>query len=274
MENPHRVLALGKPDSGSYRDPSGQIHVVNGRVFRTVKERAREDYEFVRDTGLLGALQEREMIPVTTEVDKSQFADVAEDVAHILEHERLPWISFPYEWTFSVLKEAALLHLDVQIEALNRGVVLSDATAYNVQFVGTRPVFIDTLSFRRYREGEYWTGHRQFCEQFLNPLLLSSLLGVAHNSWYRGCLEGIDTLELNRLLKFRHKLSWNVFSNVSLQAKFQQNSLATSTDGLSSPGQISRNDNEHPRLDCQPHTETDGRNGLGELQSRQHLLES
>ena len=129
---------------------------------------------------------------------------------------------FPYEWPFSVLKAAALLHLDLHLDLLERGVTLSDASAYNVQFRGARPLFIDILSLRRYREGEYWVGHRQFCEQFLNPLLLRALLGVPHNAWYRGSLEGLSASELTRLLPVHRKLSWNVMSHVVLQAKLDR----------------------------------------------------
>lgn len=119
------------------------------------------------------------------------------------------------------MKAAALLQLDLHVAALEDGVTLSDASAYNVQFRGATPVFIDTLSFRRYRDGEFWLGHRQFCEQFLNPLLLRAKLGVPHNAWYRGALEGIAAHELAALLKARHKLSWNVLTHVVLPAAFQ-----------------------------------------------------
>ena len=105
---------------------------------------------------------------------------------HLLEHPRVPFISYPYEWSASLLRKAALHHLDTQLEALERGFTLSDATAYNVQFVGPKPVFIDHLSFRPYRDGEIWAGHRQFCMQFLNPLIIWSRLGIAPNPWYRG----------------------------------------------------------------------------------------
>ncbi|HLT19148.1 MAG TPA: hypothetical protein VKZ96_06815, partial [Thermomicrobiales bacterium] len=101
----------------------------------------------------------------------------------------------------------------------------SDASAYNVQFRGARPVFIDVLSLRRYREGEYWIGHRQFCDQFLNPLLLRALLGVPHNAWYRGSLEGVSATDLARLLPLRRKLSWKVLSHVVLQARLDQRAL-------------------------------------------------
>ncbi len=145
--------------------------------------------------------------------------------AYLLEHDRIPYVSYPYEWGFNQLKSAALLHLDLQLQLLEEDVVLSDATAYNVQFVGSRPIFIDMLSFRPYRQGEYWGAHRQFCEQFLNPLLLRSVLGVPHNPWFRGSLEGIPTAELSRLLPLLKRYSWNIFSQVVLPAKLQRRAL-------------------------------------------------
>ena len=78
--------------------------------------------------------------------------------------------------------------------------MLSDATAYNIQFIGTRPLFIDVLSFVRYREGQVWKGHKQFCEQFLNPLLLHAYFGISHNAWFRGALEGVAVDDLAALL--------------------------------------------------------------------------
>jgi ribosomal protein L11 methylase PrmA len=137
----------------------------------------------------------------------------------VLEHTALQFISYPYEWSFGALKSAALRHLDLQLDALAHAVQLVDASAYNIQFVGAQPVFIDLLSFRRYRDGDYWLGHRQFCEQFLNPLLLRALTGIPHNAWYRGSLEGITAAELNAVLPLRRKLSWNVFSHVALPAR-------------------------------------------------------
>ena len=124
------------------------------------------------------------------------------------------------------------LHLDLHLELLERDLTLSDASAYNVQFQGVRPIFIDVLSIRRYRAGEYWQGHRQFCEQFLNPLLLRALLGVAHNAWYRGSLEGIPTADLARLLPLGKQLSWNVLSQVVLQAKLERRALARTEQSI------------------------------------------
>jgi ribosomal protein L11 methylase PrmA len=145
-----------------------------------------------------------------------------DDVAYVLETPKLPFVSFPYEWPFPALKAAALLHLEILLAALEQSVTLSDASAYNVQFQGARPIFIDHLSFRRYENGEIWTGYRQFCEQFLNPLLMRALLGVSHNAWYRGTQEGISAHDLCRLLKCRHIFSWNVLVHVLIQSFLQK----------------------------------------------------
>ncbi len=139
----------------------------------------------------------------------------------VLEHPRIPFISYPYEWPFQALKAAALLQLDILLAALERGVALTDASAYNIQFIGVKPIFIDNLSFCRYVDGEFWLGHRQFCEQFINPLLLCAKLGVPYNAWYRGNLEGITAEDLAAVLPWRSRLSWNVFTNVYLQARLQ-----------------------------------------------------
>lgn len=165
------------------------------------------------------------MVLPETKLDSSELGELAKDSVYVLEHPKLLYISYPYEWSFPLLKAAALLHLDVHLDALSGGVTISDATAYNIQFQGPTPVFIDHLSFRPYRDGEFWVGHRQFCEQFVNPLLLRSVLGVPHNAWYRGSQEGISVSEINRLIPWRKKLSWNIFSNVALQARLQQKSI-------------------------------------------------
>jgi ribosomal protein L11 methylase PrmA len=141
---------------------------------------------------------------------------------HLIRHPQIPFISYPYEWSFPLLKSAALLHLDLQLEALEANVALSDASAYNVQFDGPVPVFIDLLSLRPYRDGDYWLGHRQFCEQFLNPLLMRAIFGITHNSWYRGGLEGIPSEDLVKLLRLRHRLSINILMHLVLPAFLQR----------------------------------------------------
>lgn len=218
-------MQLRDADSGSYRDPSGHIYEVDGRILRTVAERAREDYEAVRDAGIFRKYADKGWLIEAGEVPLESLGAPLPDVAYVLEHPRLHFVSYPYEWCFAALKDAALLHLDLQLELLNEGFTLSDASAYNVQFRGPRPVFIDTLSLRRYHQGEFWLGHRQFCEQFLNPLLLRALVGVTHNNWYRGNLEGIGTADLARVLPLRSRLSLNVITQVLLQARLEANAI-------------------------------------------------
>ncbi|MBF0191387.1 MAG: 50S ribosomal protein L11 methyltransferase [Magnetococcales bacterium] len=134
-------------------------------------------------------------------------------------------MSYPYEWSFAQLKAAALLHLDFQRFLLEKNAILTDATAYNVQFIGSKPVFIDALSLAAYQEGQFWLAHGQFCEQFLNPLLLRAKKGVPHNAWYRGTLTGISTPDLNALLSLGDKFSWNVFSQVVLPTWLERKTL-------------------------------------------------
>lgn len=156
-----------------------------------------------------------------SEIDPSTIDSHVGQLAAVLEHPLIePW-TFPYEWSFSLLKDAALFHLDLHLDLLDRNFTLSDASAYNIQFMGPKPIFIDHLSIRPYRAGEFWLGHRQFCEQFLNPLLMRAYLDIPPNAWYRGGLEGIPTTELAKLLPLRRKLSWRALTNIVLPARFQ-----------------------------------------------------
>ncbi len=209
-------------DSASFRDPSGHVYDIDGRIYRTVTEHAVRDFEAVRANGVYHDMVADGKVIAGEIVDRNIPEPLKRQARLVLEHPRLPFISYPYEWSFAALKEAALLHLDVHLTALDRGITLSDASAYNVQFIGAKPIFIDTLSFRPYREGEYWTGHRQFCEQFLNPLLLCAMCGARHNDWYRGALEGIPTADFTRLLPLHRKLSWNVLTNLVLPTAFER----------------------------------------------------
>jgi ribosomal protein L11 methylase PrmA len=214
-------------ETGSFRDRRGSVYDVDGRIYRSIMPMAADDFEFVRATGLIDELVDDQMLVAESLVDCSVLNGRGDSASFVLEHPRLPYISYPYEWPFAALKAAALLHLDVQLRALRKDVTLTDASAYNVQFNGPIPIFIDSLSFRRYEEGEFWTGHRQFCEQFVNPLLLRSILGVPHNAWYRGSLEGITAEELSQVLPWQSRLSWNTMTNVFMQARLQRSALAS-----------------------------------------------
>jgi ribosomal protein L11 methylase PrmA len=225
-------MSLAQRNAGSYRDPAGHVYESAGRILRTINPRARADYESVRDKGILAEAADKGLLIASKEIDRARWdADFAR-AAYVVEHPKVPFISYPYEWSFGELKAAALHHLDLQLFLFGKGAVLSDATAYNVQFIGSKPVFIDLLSVRPYREGEFWLGHRQFCEQFLNPLLLQSVLGIAHNTWYRGNMEGIPTADLARALPLRSRFSWNTLSQVILQAKLQSRATSAPAESI------------------------------------------
>lgn len=207
-------------DPASFRDDRGYILHGDARVLRVVTSAGADDARAARATGLIerliaaGWLLEEREVPLDTVARP--------DARLVFEHPVLPFVSHPYEWPFLALQAAALLHLDIQIAALDAGVALSDATAFNVQFIGARPVFIDHLSFRPYREGELWAGHRQFCEQFLYPLILSAYAGVPFHAWYRGRLEGIPGDELLRVLPLRDRWRWRVLTNLVLPVRLQR----------------------------------------------------
>lgn len=209
-------------DPGSFRDPSGSVFRSGESILRTVMPgAASEAYRAVRDAGLFKDLAERGYLLPIEEIAPPPFEAMA-GAAHVLVSRRLPFISYPYEWSFALHRKAALLHLDLHLAALERGFELSDASAYNVQFQGAEPVFIDHLSLRPYRAGSVWTAHRQFCMQFLNPLLCHAALKIAPNSLFRGTLEGIEPELLAPLLPLRSKLSWTVLVHVVMQAAFQR----------------------------------------------------
>ena len=225
-------------DSASFRDPSWHVYRVDGQIYRTVTDRALDDFEALRASGLYDELAAAGKVVAAKIVEGEVPEPLRCEARVVLKHPTLPFISYPYEWSFAALKAAALHHLEVHQAALERGMTLSDASAYNIQFIGARPIFIDTLSFRPYREGEYWTGHRQFCEQFLIPLLLRAMFGTPHNDWYRGAMEGIRTADFTRLLPWHRKLSWNVLSHLVLPTAFESSArrggISVSSSALSS----------------------------------------
>lgn len=219
-------MSMVQADPASFRDPGGRVFLEGSRVLRAVMQPNAAAYEAARAEDLYARLAGDGLLLPAHEIGLGQLGSQAEGAVHALEHPRIPFVSYPYEWSFAAHRAAALLHLDLHLAALKSGFTLSDATAYNVQFEGTRPVFIDHLSLRPYRDGEFWAGHRQFCMQFLNPLLFWSAFGTAPNAWFRGSLEGIAPEDLAPLLPIRRKLSWTVFTNVVAQASLQRRAMS------------------------------------------------
>jgi hypothetical protein len=205
-----------KPDPGSFRDPASHVVLDGDRVVRLLDERGLAGWKTLSDTEFFSkAIAEGALIG-TVEIEAFDGA------AGALEHPRLPFVSYPYEWTFSMLKDAALLQLRLLREGLSEGITIKDATPYNIQFVDGRPVFIDIGSFEAYSPGEPWIGYRQFTRQFLFPLMLRAWAGLPFQPWLRGNMEGPTAGEMRRLLSRSQRMKPAAMLHVSLQARMEE----------------------------------------------------
>tara|TARA_B100000886_G_scaffold208962_1_gene144627 strand:- start:923 stop:2305 length:1383 start_codon:yes stop_codon:yes gene_type:complete len=208
-------------DKGSFRDPAGNIFYHLDNVYRLVNKSGIERISFLDKKDLIQKSIENNFLVNSRILNNEEAQKLGFDKdALLIKHEKIPYISYPYEWSFSQLKTAAIHHLNFHLFLLNNDATLIDANAYNIQFIGANPVFIDILSIKKYEEGEFWYGHKQFCENFLNPLILSAKKGIQFNNWFKGNLEGIPTNELNSILTFFDKISYNIFVHVYLLDKF------------------------------------------------------
>jgi SAM-dependent methyltransferase len=210
-------------DPGSFRDPSGFVYSRDGVLLRQINAAFATDWDDLVASGLLTTLQERGLLvghdPAPID------AAAAPEMAHaVIRPERIDFISYPYEWSFGMLRDAALLTLDAQALAFEQGFTLRDATAYNVQFRRGRPVLIDTLSFERAEEGAPWIAYRQFCEHFLAPLALMAHRDVRLGLMLRDFIDGIPLDLAARLLPGRTR--WNlglgphIHAHARAQARF------------------------------------------------------
>ena len=151
----------------SFRDPGGFVYEDEGCILRQVNFLARDHYDQLMRSGLYRELTERRLLIAHDEVDA--LPRVSATAYRVIRPEPVSLISYPFEWSFSQYKDAALLTLAVERHALRRGMSLKDCSAYNVQFHEGRPIFIDTLSLEQYHEGRPWVAYRQFCQHFLAP---------------------------------------------------------------------------------------------------------
>ena len=216
-------------DPGSFRDPDGRVFRIGEKVFRSVTGSAARNFARAEEAGVMRKLVDRGQLVDFTDVTEQASKVGIEQADVLLSHPQIPFISYPYEWSFSLHKAGALAHLDLHLELLSEDFTLVDATAYNMQFDGTRPVHIDHLSIRPYEDGEIWAAHRQFCMQFLNPLLMWSMLDLQPNHWFRGSLEGIAPEDLAKLVPLRKRLNWTVLTHVIAQATLQNRSVQSTT---------------------------------------------
>ncbi len=212
----------------SFRDPNGVLFAWNGRIFRIVNAAGMADLKAFLASGCAakwasaGALirtaapgdaEKRELLQAPEIA--GLYARIGGEV--ILEHERIPFPSFPYEWPPEMLHRAAALTLELALGLLPESLGLKDATPYNILFRGPQPVFIDVLSFERRDPGDpAWLAYAQFVRTFLLPLLANRHLGLALDQALLARRDGLEPEEVYAWLGPLKRMRPPFFSLVSM----------------------------------------------------------
>lgn len=212
-------MRSSQPELGSFRDPAGFVFRRDDVLYRQVEDLHRSDYELLRSSGLYDVLVASELLIPHEEVDVEPAAHTA---YRVLRPEQIGFISYPYEWCFSQLRDAALTTLRLQSIAMDHGMSLRDASAYNIQFHHGHPVLIDTLSFEAIPEGRPWAAYRQFCQHFLAPLALMSYRDVRLGQLLRDHIDGVPLDLAVRLLPRRARLRAPLLLHLFLHSRSQR----------------------------------------------------
>lgn len=227
----------------SFRDPAGFLFERDGVLYRRVNAAGLPDYGRLVASGLLAALRKAGTIVPHEEADPAEagFPPSAPGEApfKILRPERIPFVSYPFEWCHSALRDAALLTLDLAVEALGRGMTLRDASAYNLQFRHGKPLLIDTLSFGAYAEGAPWDAYGQFCRHFLAPLALGARVDIRLQQLSRVHLDGVPLDLASRLLPFSTRFRFGLLTHLHLHAGATRRHERAGT-GAAKRGRVSR----------------------------------
>jgi len=204
----------------SFRDPSGFLFTRENILYRQINRAYQNDYARLMDSGLYDELIRRGLLIPHAESDQPPLE--SEAAFKVILPQRLPFISYPYEWSFSQLKDAALATLAVQTYAMQRGMSLKDASAYNIQFLRGRAALIDTLSFEIYQEGEPWTAYKQFCQHFLAPLALMSYKDARLSQLLRVYIDGVPLDLASALLPAKTKFNFGLLTHIHIHAGAQK----------------------------------------------------
>ena len=210
-----------RADAGSFRDPGSRVFHQDGQVYRALDRRAMENWQRLAATRLFAEGVADGRI-VGTELAAGVDTIDGEEWVGVLRHEQIPVVSYPYEWTFSMLRDAALLQLDLLSAALAEGMILKDSTPFNVQWRGTTPVFIDIGSFEALEPGDVWIGYDQFLRQYLYPLMLTAHVGIPFQPWLRGQPDGLTAEQLRRVMSTRDLLRKSGLLHVALPARAER----------------------------------------------------
>lgn len=206
--------------SSSFRDPGGFLFYKNDELYRQINNSYKEQYDLLMDSGLYQTLSEKKLL---VSHDEASITSMLPSKAYIIiKPELIPFISYPYEWSFSQLKDAALTTLEIQKIALDYGMTLKDSSAYNIQFRNGKPILIDTLSFEKYHEGQTWKAYRQFCQHFFAPLALMSHKDIRLNQLLQVFIDGIPLDLASKLLPTKTKTMFTILSHIHAHAKSQK----------------------------------------------------
>ena len=207
-------------ESSSFRDPSGFLFRINGSIYRQINQSYQKEYDYLMDSGLYKNLVDEKLLVPHEEVEIPPL--LQDTVYKVIKPETIPFISYPYEWSFSQLKQAALTTLEIQKIAMKYEMTLKDCSAYNIQFQNGKPILIDTLSFEKYEEGQPWKAYRQFCQHFLAPLALMSHTDIRLNQLLRIYIDGIPLDLAKKLLPTRTLTMFSLLSHIHIHAKSQK----------------------------------------------------
>lgn len=209
--------------NSSFRDTSGYIFSDDNIIYRCINKSYKEHYDYLMSCGLYEKLVENKELVSHCEIDDISIFNINHDETYkVIQPYLLPFISYPYEWSFTQLKEAAILTLKIQLEALKYNMILKDATAFNIQFYNGKPIFIDTLSFEKYEEGNVWQAYSQFCRHFLAPLALIAYCDYRMYNLSINFLDGIPLDYAAKLLPFKTRLKAGILMHLHLNSKIHQ----------------------------------------------------
>lgn len=206
-------------DPASFRDPSGFIFHYQNQLYRQINHSYQADFQSFMDSGLYHQLTQDKLL---VSHQQTKIKPATPEGFLVIKPDPIPFISYPYEWSFSQLKAAALLTLRLHQLALKHNFQLKDASSFNVQFIGTRPIFIDTLSFQPYRQNQPWVAYRQFCRHFLAPLALMSRRDMHLNNLLRLYIDGLPLDLVSQLLPTSSKLNFGLLAHLHANAASQK----------------------------------------------------
>ena len=210
----------GRRHGASFRDPAGFVFIRDGQLYRQVNESGSADYSQLMSSGLYAELVKSGDLVAHEEADPRLSPDGR--ACGVIRPEAIGFISYPYEWCFSQLKDAALLTIRLQKAAIARGMTLKDATAYNVTFSNGRPVWIDTLSFAVAKPNQPWVAYGQFCQMFLAPLALASKVDIRLLQLLRSYIDGVPLDLASTLLPGASRIRPGLLMHLHLHATAQR----------------------------------------------------